>query len=258
MTVNPFARHAPVLMLHRVLDRYDSDNYYFQRGTAISWQCFSCWVAWAVVRREQGLSVPVFTFDDGYADNYRAITELLKFDLPVVLSPVRDFVVTGFSPIDDMAARLNQHESTLSARLHAALLDGKLKACLATLDAQQYRSYRQRWFAIADDVPKNQFLSEIQLRELVNLGLQLGVHGITHRVWTALSTAELHAEIQSSLAWLASLGCDQPVGLCMPHGKIDQSVYDILQGYKLPLLGVDREYPFTVIRRLWVKEDTEI
>lgn len=258
MIVNPFASRAPILMLHRVLEKYDSNNYYFQRGTAISWQCFSRWVAWAVSCREQGLPVPVFTFDDGYVDNYRAIVELLKFDVPVVLSPVRDFVVTGFSPIDDMAARLNEGEFKVSHRLHMALLGGKLKACLAALDAQQYRLYRQRWFAITDDAPKNQFLSEIQLCQLVSLGLQLGVHGVSHRVWTALSTAELHAEIQHSFSWLASLGCKQPVALCMPHGKIDQSLYSILQRYRLPLLGVDRAYPFAVTRRLWVKEDTEI
>lgn len=255
---NALSGGAPVLMLHRVLEQYDPNNYYYQRGTAISWQRFNTCLLWAVECREQGLPGPVFSFDDGYADNEPAIKALLSAGLPVVLFPVRDFVLTGFSPIDDMAARLNQGELELSAKLRASLIGGKLKACLAKLNADQYRAYRQRWFAIDEDASSAAFLSELQLRELVSMGLQLGVHGVSHRIWTEISPADLHAEIQGSLEWLSSLGCKHPFGLCMPHGKINVDVYQALSAYSLPLFGVDQDYPFAVLRRRWLKEQTEL
>ncbi|KPQ01670.1 MAG: hypothetical protein HLUCCO03_11655 [Marinobacter sp. HL-58] len=160
MTAELFLPDAPVLMLHRVLQKYEPDNYYFRRGTAISWTRFESLVVWAEAQRAKGFPTPVFTFDDGYSDNQAAFQVLLNKQLPVILFPVRDYIQTGFSVIDDMAARLNGPDCSLSPRITRSLLSGKLKRCLSALSPAEYRYYRARWFGIMDDADAAPFLAE--------------------------------------------------------------------------------------------------
>ena len=68
----------------------------------------------------------------------------------------------------------------------------------------------------------------------------------------------MHAESQGSLEWLSSLGYKHPFGLCKKKKKINVDVYQALSAYSLPLFGVDQDYPFAVLRRRWLKEQTEL
>ncbi|WP_367142342.1 polysaccharide deacetylase family protein [Marinobacter sp. HL-58] len=83
------------------------------------------------------------------------------------------------------------------------------------------------------------------------------MHGLSHRVWTDLSSRELQQEVSGSIHWLSCLGHFKPSAICMPHGKINSRVYQALETYGLPLVGVDHKYKQPVIRRSWVKEKQE-
>ncbi len=235
-------------MLHRVLPHYDPDNYYFQRGTAISWQRF---IQLLDHIEKQGFQTrPIsalsdspqpdsiyLTFDDGYADNASVFDELLRRNMTATLYPAMDFVRTGFSPIDDMAWHL-MVASSLPDEIKQSLINGRLKKLLRKLSASRYRSLRQSWFHIETDAP-SVFLTESQLVHYVHRGIELGFHGVSHRPLTALNEKEIKHELELGMAWLRQLSPSPIHSICYPHGKYNALVLCITRCYLHIHLTVD-------------------
>jgi len=221
------------LMLHRVLPRR-TDNYYFRRGTAISFDQFRRlldaleahgWQSVTPLDSARSLDGDAtadrrvcITFDDGYADNARAFDELLARDLRATVFVVKDFVVDNFSPIDDMAAWLDDAPDA-PAGLTASPESGRIKMMLRNLSAQRYRRLRARHFAVDDHANAASFLTEQQLRRYHSRGIAIGIHGCSHRVWSRLPAAKLRVEIIDAARWLRGLGVERIAGLCFPHGQ---------------------------------------
>lgn len=260
-------------MLHRVLPRR-VDNYYFRRGTAISFDHFRRLLDALETHRRLGVT-PLsshddraaadrrvcITFDDGYADNAAAFDELLARGLRATLFVVKDFIVDNFSPIDDMAARLDDAPD-VPAALAASLETGRIKKMLRNMSAQRYRHLRARHFAAEDHKHAARFLTEQQLRDYHRRGIAIGIHGGTHRVWSRLPAARLRAEINQTARWLRELGVDRIAGLCFPHGQYrccENLGDEIAQLAAVGLFGVDKKYADPAVTpRIWVKQDTDV
>jgi len=261
------------LMLHRVLPRR-VDNYYFRRGTAISFDHFRRLLD-ALEKHHRQTVTPLcpnderatvdrrvcITFDDGYADNAAAFDELLARDLCATLFVVKDFIVGNFSPIDDMAAWLDDAPDAPVA-LTASLETGRLKKMLRSMSAQRYRRLRARHFTACDHKNAARFLTERQLTDYHRRGIAIGIHGRTHRVWSRMPSAQLRAEIFDTARWLRRLGIDQIAGLCFPHGQYRYCKNlggDIARLAAAGLFGVDKKYADPAVTpRVWVKQDTDV
>ena len=254
-----------ILMLHRVLPEYAPDNYYFQRGTAITWNSFITLLdninknglrALPLSALEKQPRNSIFlTFDDGYADNAQALNELLHRGMTATVFPVKDFVREGFSPIDDMACHLMESDIA-SLQLRKSLTNGRLKKLLRRISSDRYRHLRDRWFGLTRDArPSTLFLNEKQLSDFSSRGIELGIHGSSHRTFNTLSEEILVREIKDSQQWLRSLGASEPLAICFPHGAHDQRTIDICLRYSQTLLGVDAETLSPVVmRRVHVRE----
>jgi len=258
------------LMLHRVLPRR-VDNYYFRRGTAISFDHFRRLLDALEKHRWRSVTplCPLdsaaavrrvcITFDDGYADNAAAFDELLARDLCATLFVVKDFVVENFSPIDDMAAWLDDARD-VPAELAVSLETGRLKKILRGMSAQRYRRFRARHFAAGDHKNAARFLTERQLTDYHRRGIAVGIHGKSHRVWRRLPAAQLRADINETARWLRELGVAEIAGLCFPHGQYRSCANlggTIEQLAAVGLFGVEKKYPDPAVTpRVWVKQDT--
>jgi len=259
-----------IYMLHRVIEHYVEDNYYFQRKTAISWNKFielldqiemNDWQAKPISSIAMGFTdQDVFiTFDDGYEDNCNALDELIRRGMTATVFPVKDFSLTGFSPIDDMAQHVIA-STTINLNLLQSLLRGRIKKILRGMSATRYRYYRKHWFSIVIDADNDDlFMSEEQLRHYCVHGIELGIHGRTHRAFIHLSSSELRSELEDSFNWLKSLGSMPAISICFPHGKYNEQVIKLSQSVGQILLGVDcNTLDSAVFRRVHVTEDYNV
>ncbi|WP_461534728.1 polysaccharide deacetylase family protein [Spongorhabdus nitratireducens] len=250
-----------------MLQEYDPDNYYFQRRTAISWGRFiqlldkieadGCETLPVSALGKASPQSVFITFDDGYADNFRAIKELLRRGMTATIFPVRNFSQQQFSAIDDMAANLMMSDA-MPADLRASIINGRIKKIARRLSSERYRFLRAKLFGIAEDrLIEKLFLTEQQLSELVDSGIGLGIHGCSHRIFSSLPEDILEKELQESLDWLISLGISKQPAICFPHGAHDERTVEICSQYSKYLLGVDcKPVCKEVHRRIHVKEDT--
>lgn len=255
-----------ILMLHRVLPEFNSNNYYFQRNTAISWKRFVNLLDEIEVSGMHTLTVSALskaplrnsvflTFDDGYADNSEALNEILRRGMVATLFPVKQFIQDDFSPIDDMAFQLMKC-CGVSQELYSSLLEGRHKKLLRRMSFNKYRQLRKKLFSIAEDaLPSGLFLTEHQLSDFCSKGIELGVHGVSHRIFTSLSNDALQQELNESRDWLISLGANKNLPICFPHGAHNQRIVDICLTYGSLLFGVDAVPSCSSVqRRTHIKE----
>ena len=256
------------LMLHRVLPVERTDGYYFRRGTAIDTACFHRLLD-ALEQHRVRTVTPLhtggegrrvcITFDDGYADIAPALDALLARGMRATIFVVKEYCISNFSPIDDMAAWLDASES-VPAALAESLTCGAMKKRMRGMPVFRYRRHRRRLFGFGDHPASAGFLTERQLREFHARGIAVGIHGCTHRAWSNLSAPQLCAEIEESADWLRKLGVRDIAGLCYPHGcyralhNLDGEVARLAE---TGVFGVDRPYADpAVTRRVWVRQHT--
>lgn len=250
-------------MLHRVLAGPPADHYYFRRGTAISRDKFLELLAAIAQRGLPIVTEPVgagdksvcLTFDDAYADVAWPLEELRERGASAWLFPVMNYVQTGFSVMDDLAAWIVRRPELRELEGHA-----RVRALLRRMRVERYRRLRERMLGLSDDrCDPALFLGEHELRRLAALGIRLGVHGVSHRIWPSLGQRLHDQEIEPALRWLRGMGEDAPETFCFPHGKAPKAaaMRELLSRGRC--FGVDCAYEEPgVIRRVWFRESTDI
>lgn len=257
-----------IYMLHRVLPIAEPNNYYFQRRTAISWNKFVSLLD--MIEQSELVTHPIsalgpgtcdsgvfITFDDCYRDITDALDEIIRRKMTATIFPVKNFSCTGFSPIDDMAKRLMQFQE-LPSELNNSLIEGRLKKLLRRLTPERYRRLRQQWFGIDHDIHQQPplFMSEAQLTAYSEQGIELGIHGTSHRTFISLPSNQLHQELADAKEWLTNISHANEFPICFPHGAHDERVVTICRKYSKHLLGVDSSSKSPqVLKRLWITED---
>jgi len=250
-------------MLHRILPKLNADCYYSERGMAISQRQFEMLLDESqrrglplVTRRpEKKQPALCLTFDDGYADNSWAFDRIIERDGCAWLFPVKTYVQQNFSVTDDFAAQLKA-----SPKEYSELDLVRLRRIIRRLTPKRYRYWRRRVAAIEiDRCSSDLFLSEEDLQEYSALGIQMGLHGVTHRIWSCLRWKELAWELRESENWLYGLTGVRPTGACFPHGQAPskRALNSLLNVYDC--FGVDKPYKQDqIIRRFWLRETHQI
>ena len=257
-----------VLMYHRVCERGPATECYFERGTAVTPDAFARQVRWLRERFEfaslsdalhaessgRGAKVVALTFDDGYRDVVEHVLPLCR-DLgiagtvfPCAATATGRAVRLWFDRyydlvhaarargraglLADMARRLVEMEPPSEPNLRW-WVRGPLKEALHALDVSP------RWpllKALADVVPElaepstGLYLDVDDLTRLRQGGWQVGGHGDTHQRLPPLGDAALLAELDASVALLASVDQPPPWTFAYPDGAHDERVVGAVAG----------------------------
>jgi peptidoglycan/xylan/chitin deacetylase (PgdA/CDA1 family) len=139
----------------------------------------------------------VFTFDDGYADNYQAARTLKKYGMTGVFYVTAGCIESEerfwVGEIHHLLRKTKKEEVRLRVRdkVFEALLSESTRAesirrltqLIKTVDVRTRESIRQELRRQLDDVPaleNNLMLTWQQLAEMVAMGMEIGGHTMTH------------------------------------------------------------------------------
>lgn len=85
------------------------------------------------------------------------------------------------------------------------------------------------FFVLVGRIGAPGYLGEEDLRELIDLGMEIGLHGRDHRDWRRVDDATLVSEIDRAREELAAI-CARPIEyLAIPYGAYDRRVWTYLQ-----------------------------
>ena len=190
----------------------------------------------------------VFTFDDGYADNYEyAFPILKKYRIPatffVAAEPLIDRKPYWFDQLADLLNRVGPDRIFPLSAGHPALSDlfetyrtddvpgrkriaGKIFTYLKNLPEEE-RARIIASFPGQDDVlsgrsepPQSRMMTVEQILEMTREGYDIGGHSVTHPVFSKLDDRRLREEIEGALSALAGLGI-KAATFAYPFGGLD-------------------------------------
>lgn len=216
----------------------------------------------------------LLTFDDGYAEHYSHVYPILRdlnlqgsFYIPaktVLEHKLLDvnkihFILASVDNIQDLVLSLSEYVSHYSAdynllpfeeyfsayaidarfdskeiifvkRMLQHVLPEKLRNKITDLLFAKYVRKSEEVFA------KDLYMDIYQIKELVRGGMHVGCHGYDHYWWNKLDHHELNVEIEKSMSFLRSIGCDMSNWTaCYPYGSASDSVVAELSAHNCKL-----------------------
>jgi peptidoglycan/xylan/chitin deacetylase (PgdA/CDA1 family) len=218
----------------------------------------------------------LLTFDDAYAEHFTHVYPLLKkFDMQgsfyvpaktVLEHQVLDvnkihFILAAAHSTDNLIGSLKQElerhqqhyplatfDEYFSEFAVANRFDTKevifIKRMLQHVLPEDLRNtiadklFEQHLGMNEDAFARELYMDKYQLEQLVSDGMHVGCHGYDHYWWNKLSADALTHELEQSMEFMASLGCDMNNWTaCYPYGSSSDEVVAALekQGCKLAL-----------------------
>ena len=218
----------------------------------------------------------LLTFDDGYAEHFTHVYPLLKkFGMQgsfyvsakaVLEHQVLDvnkvhFILAAAHSTDDLLGSLKQELEKHQQEYALATFDGYFAefAVANRFDTKEVifikrmlqhalpedlrnaitdRLFEQHLGMNEDAFARELYMDRYQLEQLVRDGMHVGCHGYDHYWWNKLSPDALSTELEQSMGFMASLGCDMNNWTaCYPYGSSSDEVVAALekQGCKLAL-----------------------
>lgn len=258
--------HLWILMYHRVLPKDDSRFLLEEPGMVITPETFEMHLIEAkkyfqimqlsewLNNYQQGKPLPekacVFTFDDGWSDNFEFALPLLeKHQVPATLFAVADKIGTEFQfwpniiltlLLDGKAEKLKQHP-TLNAALsnfdaakninseHAAVWIKQLKHLS---DATIFKALEElNWRDLISETMQPGLMSWDQLHTMAaSEWVEIGSHTCNHkRLTSALSETELRHEICDSVGILKNKLNKEISLFCFPNGDYNQEALSLVK-----------------------------
>lgn len=230
-------------MYHRVLPSADfaAPNAYHDVGTLISTDEFELALdrllalgkkfvtVSQLLRLEVSADHVALTFDDGYSDNFKHVLPLLERRrvkatfFPVVV-PCRDRSVL---PLDDYYQRID--ESELSQEVRTDLLVGEAKKSFYWKEPHDQRRHIDTCLGGPPERSRVSYLDQAELKELTDLGHEVGSHGMTHSLLTAeyMSEDMSRIELQESKAWLEHATGKPVQAYCFPAGRHNKRLIEL-------------------------------
>jgi peptidoglycan/xylan/chitin deacetylase (PgdA/CDA1 family) len=174
------------------------------------------------------------TFDDGYADNATFATPILRrYELPATFFVATAYLDGGMM-FNDRIMEAVRGSSRNAADFEAFGLGRRelgtpgqrVALTHELLEAAKYlppdeRSARVDALVSELDVtlPDDLMMSSVQVRQLVEAGMELGGHTVSHPILTRISAGEAAAEIAQGRAQLQSLTDSEVLSFAYPNGR---------------------------------------
>ncbi len=173
------------------------------------------------------------TFDDGYADNLSVALPILKqWKIPATVFVSTDFLNGGRMWNDTVIESVRRFEGDqLDLREYdLPVLDmrnyqAKRTALREIIIAIKHRPQIQRSAAVdalaaqVNDLPNDLMMSDQQVQQMSEAGVEIGAHTLSHPILTTLDDATLEREITGSRAYLQNL-LNKPIRyFAYPNGK---------------------------------------
>ena len=242
--LSPAGRRARLMIFpyHRVLENHDPllpgtpDAGRFERQ--LKWvkkYCNPLPMDEAISRLAAG-TLPdraiTLTFDDGYANNLSVAAPLLKrYEIPAIVFLTVDALERGIMWNDLIVEAVRNAKSVIDATwLGAGVLEvndtNKLDVLSTLINAIQYEptdirlDKATRLYENQCDYPwKRQMLRPDELTSLIEHGVSLGAHTVTHPILTTLADHEARDEIENSRTWIEKQTGTTPDYFAYPRGK---------------------------------------
>jgi len=232
-----------VLMFHRVLPekQITYPNAYSTFGTLISQEYFenvlSCLsdngfhfvTVSELTRRSSTDKLVALTFDDGYLDNYEfAMPSLLKFNATAtffpVVNPCKNNTVL---PLDIYYQCID--EMDLSETERTEYISGTTKRNFYWEEPDKQMNTLHSLFKSLPQKNRVSFMRAEQLKELSDIGFEIGSHGMTHSLLIAdyMNKEKALNELQKSKQWLEAVTGLPVTAYCFPAGRYNADIIDL-------------------------------
>jgi peptidoglycan/xylan/chitin deacetylase (PgdA/CDA1 family) len=201
------------------------------------------------------------TFDDGWADNFDAVSVARAYDIPVTIfvCPALVGQITPFWPEQVMYLLRNTDSPQPYFRIKQFI--ESLKACNAEIREQRLSSLTDRGIPLLLESSPDRTLSWDQIQELDRLGVNFGSHTMTHEILTRLPSAAVRYQVCSSRESLEKKLAKPCVAFCHPNGDWSAKTLEIVAeaGYSRAAIGEGRAWTrdcdLLAIPRLNVSQD---
>jgi len=268
---------AKVLMFHRILPEKQiiQPNAYSTFGTLISQEYFETILSFLknqnlefvtiteLTKRKNKEKLVALTFDDGYSDNFEfALPILQKHNVTATFFPVIEPCRNNFVlPLDIYYQCID--EKTLSEIERVEYITGKTKQNFYWAEPEKQMNMLNSLF---NELPKKNrvsYMSSIQLKELFDLGFEIGSHGMTHSLLLAeyMNEEKVLNELQNSKQWIESFTEKPVTAYCFPAGCYNAKMIELAKqvGYSSTCLVVRNEDEIEVLpsyERIFVKPNS--
>lgn len=268
---------AKVLMFHRVLPekQITYPNAYSTFGTLISKEYFenvlSCLsdngfqfvTVSELTRRSNTDKLVALTFDDGYSDNFDiALPSLQKFGATatffLVVYPCKYKTVL---PLDIYYQCIDEMNLSESERTKYIL--GTIKRSFYWTEPEKQMNMINSFFNVLPKKNRVSYMSAEQIKELSDMGNEIGSHGMTHSLLIAdyMNEEKILYELQKSKQWLEEVTGKFVTAYCFPAGRYNARMLELVKqiGFTSSCLVVRNENEVEVMPsydRIFVKPNS--
>ncbi len=159
------------------------------------------------------------TFDDGYANNLRALPILKRLDVPATIFVSSNHVRNNRCYWWDVQYRARRRAGTAPEAIEAERAALK-HLTFAQIEARIAEAFGERAFAPEGEVDRP--LSEAELKSLAAEALiTIGNHTTDHAILTVHDEPQIRDQIQGCQAYLGALLGSAPKAIAYPNGNYD-------------------------------------
>jgi len=177
------------------------------------------------------------TFDDGYANNFRAISDLEKLGIPSTLFATTHNINNGESFWWDVLYRLRMKSSSIEEIL-------KEEAMLNTLTLSEIKEYLSAQKSDLSFQPQGDLdrpLTKQELREMADKpNVFIGNHTHRHQNLMSLSKEELIRDLTDCTSYLNEWGISPLSQLAYPGGIFDSAILEQVKELRFQIGYTDR------------------
>ena len=175
----------------------------------------------------------LITFDDGYANNLRALPVLRAFDVPACFFVSAHHVSEGKAFWWDVVYRERRRQGQGAAAIEAEQTALK-RLAFDAIESKLRREFGPDAFVPITDLDRP--MTEAELRDFAaDPRVTIGNHTADHAILTVHDDATVGAQIRSGQDFIARITGSSPVIIAYPNGNYDARVVRIARGEGLSL-----------------------